>query len=193
MRSGTPTFEDRRTGPPAGRGVGLGQEDQQPRPRPAPHGGPGGVADGTEEAAAVGLDDDSETTRGPDQHGGQGRPARTNGPERRPPLAVEDLPDRLRPEPEPETDGVGVSEIRALLDRQEFRCAYTGDELTPENTGVDHVVPVSRGGSHGADNLALVVQAVNSAKGSMTIKEFVTMCRKVVRVFGADGPVVFKG
>lgn len=84
----------------------------------------------------------------------------------------------------PATKRVGVKDILALLHKQLFRCAYTGEELTPENVGADHMTPVSRGGSNEIENIALVLGNVNSAKGTMTVEEFVEMCRKVTIHFG---------
>jgi hypothetical protein len=76
------------------------------------------------------------------------------------------------------------ADFLALLHRQQFRCAYSGEPLTPENVSADHRQPVSRGGSHDIENLALVTLAVNASKGSLSLDEFVSMCRKVTAVFG---------
>lgn len=70
-------------------------------------------------------------------------------------------------------------DLLGLLGRQQYRCALTGDELTPENTTADHKIPVSRGGSHELDNIALVTAKANAAKGTMTTEEFVALCRRV--------------
>jgi polyhydroxyalkanoate synthesis regulator phasin len=80
---------------------------------------------------------------------------------------------------------VKPKEILALLHRQGFRCAYTGQPLTPETTGADHKIPTSRGGSNGIDNLALTLRTVNAAKGAMTLEEFREMCSRVVAHLGA--------
>jgi hypothetical protein len=79
---------------------------------------------------------------------------------------------------------VKPKDILALLHKQGFRCEYTGDELTPETVAADHMLPVSRGGGHDLENIALVTRVVNSAKGTMTVAEFVGMCRKVVGHIG---------
>lgn len=67
-----------------------------------------------------------------------------------------------------------------LLQQQHYRCALSGRELTPDNCSLDHVVPVSRGGSHTLDNVHLVVREVNAAKGTMSQDEFIAMCIDVV-------------
>lgn len=44
---------------------------------------------------------------------------------------------------------------------------------------MDDIIPLSRGGSHEIDNLWVVEHLVNSAKGTMTVDEFIAMCRDV--------------
>lgn len=103
---------------------------------------------------------------------------------------VQDCPEHLVEEPN-ETR-VKPRDIMAILEAQGYRCAYTGDELTPENTSADHRVPFSRGGSHGPENISLVLGVVNAAKGGMTLQEFVEMCRKVVATFGTTGEAIVR-
>jgi hypothetical protein len=71
-------------------------------------------------------------------------------------------------------------QIAELLKRQQYRCAYTGDDLTPDTASLDHVVPLQRGGEHAIANMAVVRHDVNMAKGTMTRDEFLSMCRAVV-------------
>lgn len=75
-------------------------------------------------------------------------------------------------------------QILELLHKQGFKCAYTGDPLTPEDVSGDHIVPASMGGSHDIGNIALVRRSVNHAKGTQTIDEFREMCQKVVNHLG---------
>lgn len=75
-------------------------------------------------------------------------------------------------------------DVLRLLERQDFKCAITGKPLTPQTASMDHIVPLSRGGSHEASNAMIVLREINSAKGSLTIQEFVEMCRAV-----ANGPL----
>jgi hypothetical protein len=74
---------------------------------------------------------------------------------------------------------VTAKQIMELIERQEFRCALSGRELTPETASLDHVLPLSRGGTHDISNLCVVHHHVNAAKGTMTVDEFVAMCREV--------------
>jgi hypothetical protein len=79
---------------------------------------------------------------------------------------------------------IKVPEIMALLERQNFRCALTGQHLNPSNASLDHVIPVSRGGAHTIENMQVVLTSANHAKGTMTQDEFIQLCREVVA--GAD-------
>lgn len=85
-----------------------------------------------------------------------------------------------------------AKELRKMLDEQEFRCAYTGEELREDedNARVDHKIPVARGGKSTKENLHWVTAKVNAAKGQMTHEEFVDMCRKVVEY--TDGQLCVK-
>ena len=79
--------------------------------------------------------------------------------------------------PQPAT--VTAKMILALLEKQGYRCAISGRELTPESASLDHIVPLSRGGEHCVTNVWIVDHAVNTAKGTQTIEEFVAMCRDI--------------
>lgn len=70
-----------------------------------------------------------------------------------------------------------------MLKAQKFKCAYSGRDLTPETASVDHRQPISRGGANDLGNLAIVHTDVNAAKASMTVEEFVQVCREVVEHF----------
>jgi len=68
----------------------------------------------------------------------------------------------------------------ALLLRQNFRCALTGERLAPDNAALDHIRPICRGGNHTIENMQALTDAVNRAKGSLTQDEFIQLCRDVV-------------
>lgn len=67
----------------------------------------------------------------------------------------------------------------AKVKEQEFRCAISGRELTPETASLDHIVPLARGGEHSLANVWIVDHQVNIAKSTMTLDEFVSLCRQV--------------
>jgi hypothetical protein len=72
-----------------------------------------------------------------------------------------------------------VSDLAAMLEQQRYRCVLTGERLTPENLAVDHIVPISEGGSFAVDNSQLVTKAVNRAKHTMSQEDFLMLCDKV--------------
>lgn len=69
--------------------------------------------------------------------------------------------------------------LREILETQGYKCALSGDELTPDACSLDHKQPLSKGGSHTIDNVQLVTPEINRMKGSMTMDEFILMCMKV--------------
>lgn len=70
--------------------------------------------------------------------------------------------------------------IREMIERQNYRCALSGRTLTPETASLDHIHPLGRGGAHSPDNVWIVDQQVNTAKGVLTPVEFLQMCQDVV-------------
>ena len=74
-----------------------------------------------------------------------------------------------------------ANKLMALIESQSYKCALTGQELTPETSHLDHKIPLSRGGDNSLGNLQWVHKDVNKAKGDMTNNEFAAMCRSIVR------------
>ena len=62
--------------------------------------------------------------------------------------------------------------LAALYERQGGRCAYCGKRILPNDLGIDHKTPRSRGGLHAAENLALVCKHCNGIKHVCTESEF---------------------
>ncbi|MBX3452495.1 MAG: HNH endonuclease [Planctomycetaceae bacterium] len=77
-------------------------------------------------------------------------------------------------------EGPSPDEILALIERQDFRCALTGERLTPDTTALDHIIPISRNGAHTIENAQVVQKEVNRAKGTLANEEFIVLCRAVV-------------
>lgn len=73
-----------------------------------------------------------------------------------------------------------LDQILGLLEQQQYRCALTGQPLTPETASLDHMLPVCRNGPHTISNAQIVLKEVNRAKGTLTNEEFITLCRAVV-------------
>jgi len=78
-------------------------------------------------------------------------------------------------------DRISQSDLFDLLERQGYRCALTGEVLTPDDCDLDHIVPVSDGGSHTIDNVQFVCQRANRSKGTMSNDEFIGMCKQVAK------------
>ena len=64
-----------------------------------------------------------------------------------------------------------------------FQCALTGRPLdwnVPEDYQYDHVVPIARGGDNTLNNLQILCNEANQAKGRLTDQEFIDLCKEVV-------------
>lgn len=72
--------------------------------------------------------------------------------------------------------------LRKILEDQNFKCALTGAQLTPDTTSLDHIIPVSRDG-HPTDarNGQFLHREVNRMKGTLEMGEFIEWCRLIVK------------
>lgn len=61
----------------------------------------------------------------------------------------------------------------AIYKRDRKRCVYCGRGLFLKEMTLDHIIPRAGGGSDHISNLACSCAACNTAKGSMTLQEFV--------------------
>ena len=61
--------------------------------------------------------------------------------------------------------------LRNVARAYDFKCAYTGEQLTPDRWSLDHVKPKSRGGLHEISNLVLADKKVNNFKSDRTPQE----------------------
>ena len=75
---------------------------------------------------------------------------------------------------------VSTTNVLALLKYQNYRCALTGRELTPKTAALDHIMPVNRDGEHVVENTQVLHKEVNRAKGSLSNREFIKLCREVL-------------
>lgn len=60
---------------------------------------------------------------------------------------------------------------RAVRQRDGNRCQYTGRLLGPKEGSLDHVLPLSRGGAHGFENVVWADRRVNGRKADRTPEE----------------------
>lgn len=69
------------------------------------------------------------------------------------------------------------SDLRAIFNRQAGRCPYCKEELVRYH--VDHIHPLSRGGSNAPGNLQLLCGYCNRSKGSRTHEEHRAYLREI--------------
>jgi 5-methylcytosine-specific restriction endonuclease McrA len=72
-------------------------------------------------------------------------------------------------------------ELLRLVESQKYRCALSGDELDPDFAALDHVNPVSKGGSHAVSNLQVITKTINAMKGTLSNDEFIAICKQVAQ------------
>lgn len=69
-------------------------------------------------------------------------------------------------------------ELMTLLEEQNNTCALSGLPIRlGEEIELDHIYPVSKGGSKSLDNVHWVLKSVNRMKHDMTIGDFKIMCQ----------------
>ncbi len=90
-------------------------------------------------------------------------------------------PDKIREHKHKRRLLMGVSEnnftsedIKWLFIDQEGYCAYCNCDLDESGYHIDHVIPISRGGSNSRSNIALACPTCNLRKNSKTAEEFVS-------------------
>lgn len=71
--------------------------------------------------------------------------------------------------------------LQQKLEAQQFKCNYSGVELTPQRASLDHKYPRSLGGDDDIENLHVVLPIINRAKGNMNHDQFIAMCHAVAR------------
>jgi 5-methylcytosine-specific restriction endonuclease McrA len=74
-------------------------------------------------------------------------------------------------------------DLYTIVKRQRLICPITGLKLTAENISVDHIIPVSKGGSNSPDNIRLVHKMINHMKNYYSDTQFFDMCSLVVKNF----------
>jgi hypothetical protein len=78
-------------------------------------------------------------------------------------------------------------ELQKILNSQGGRCAYSGRRLElGENASIEHVEPKSKNAARRRDitNLKFVDRHINVAKASLSLGDFLKMCKEVLTHFG---------
>jgi len=74
--------------------------------------------------------------------------------------------------------------IKELLQRQNYRCAYTGTELIiGDNASLDHITPCVKGGDNSITNLQWIDRRVNTIKYDMTHQEFILYLKSRITLY----------
>lgn len=79
------------------------------------------------------------------------------------------------------------SELKALLEVQQYCCALSGLPLTPSDAELDHITSLADGGHNGISNLQWLHRDINRMKTTLSQSRFVALCRAVAVANGPDG------
>jgi len=71
-----------------------------------------------------------------------------------------------------------LEEWNTKLEEYNYRCAYCGQGLSSNTITIDHVIPLSRGGSNYIDNLVPACRLCNSKKHNKTAEEYLLYLQK---------------
>lgn len=63
-------------------------------------------------------------------------------------------------------------DVSKMLDAQENRCFYCGCDVSGGVHTIDHLIPLSRGGTNLPDNIVIACKKCNTVKGAKTPKEY---------------------
>lgn len=74
-------------------------------------------------------------------------------------------------------DKLTAQHLFSIAKEQKLICPYTGLKLTKQTMSVEHVVPLSKGGTNTRDNIRLVHVWANRMKLDHTLAEFKTMVK----------------
>lgn len=66
------------------------------------------------------------------------------------------------------------------------KCYLTGRPIDIEKDEycLDHIIPVSRGGSNELSNMAITIPSANISKADLTLEEYLKLCKEVLEHFG---------
>jgi len=73
-----------------------------------------------------------------------------------------------------------------LLEKQEYKCVYSGRELTPQNTHAVHVIPLRQGGKHRLDNIVLIDRDIYYLKKQLTPDQLLTLAVDIINTIGKE-------
>lgn len=68
-------------------------------------------------------------------------------------------------------DKIRAQQIASMLERQKRRCWWCGKKIKGNDYHVDHVIPITRGGSNDIGNLCIACPSCNLRKGARSAGE----------------------
>lgn len=72
-------------------------------------------------------------------------------------------------------------ELLSLFKKQNGKCVLSGRTLKfANNASVDHIIPLSKGGTHVIENLRWIDLTVNVMRSNMTDEELLTFCKEII-------------
>jgi len=74
----------------------------------------------------------------------------------------------------------------ALLNKQEYKCRYSGRELTPQNTQAVHELPLAQGGKHSLSNIVLVDKDIYHFKKYLSHKQLLNLGVDIIKFYGKE-------
>lgn len=77
--------------------------------------------------------------------------------------------------------------IKKIRSTESLPCNYCGVMISGKTAHIDHIVPISRGGTHTADNLCAACGFCNLSKGKKLLSEWVPPIRQPVLSIGKEG------
>lgn len=75
-------------------------------------------------------------------------------------------------------------ELWGLLKRQRMLCKLTGRRLNRDNISLDHIVPLSKGGSNDPSNIRFVHMAANRFKMDISDNDLLELAKDIVKTIG---------
>lgn len=75
---------------------------------------------------------------------------------------------------------ITATEIWSIVKKQKCLCPITGERLTSDNISIDHIVPISKGGTNCKSNIQIVTKRANVIKNNMDTNELVRFCQAVI-------------
>ena len=71
-------------------------------------------------------------------------------------------------------------DLFGIAKKQRLICPLTGKKLTRDSISLDHIKPITNGGTNSLDNLRFITRQANVAKHEMSDADFLSFCKDIV-------------